>query len=92
MILKLFNQLYQILYKLPGHFAAIHQASNEAPAPLPPSNRTDQRLQHQAIYGMEPLDRLMGMHIRKVQETVATQRDAPLRKAYTQANQLESLD
>jgi len=24
---------------------------------------------------MEPLDRLMGVHIRKVQETVATQRD-----------------
>ena len=48
---------------------------DEAPAPLPPSNRTDQRLQHQAIYGMEPLDRLIGVHIRKVQETVATQRD-----------------
>ena len=45
---------------------------NEAPAPLPPSNRTDQRLQHQATYGMEPLDRLIGVHIRKVQETVAS--------------------
>ena len=27
---------------------------------------------------MEPLDRLMGVHIRKVQETVATQRDTNL--------------
>ena len=32
---------------------------DEAPAPLPPNNRTNQRLQHQAIYGIELLDRLM---------------------------------
>ena len=33
-----------------------YSSVNKALAPLPPSNRTGQRLQHQVIYGIEPLD------------------------------------
>ena len=47
------------MYKLPSHIAATYhniQVLDEAPTPLPPSHRTDQRLQHQAIYSIKPLD------------------------------------
>ena len=46
------------MYRFPSHVAAHRniRASDEAPTPLPPSNRIDQRLQHQAICGIGPLD------------------------------------
>ena len=47
------------MYRLPSHVTAAHrniQVLDEAPTPLPPSHRTDQRLQHQAIYSIKPLD------------------------------------
>ena len=43
--------------------------------PLPPSNRTDQRLQHQALYGIEPLDWLMRRAYTKSARKLTTRRD-----------------
>jgi len=51
---------------------------NEAPAPLLPSNRTDQRLQYQALYGIEPLDWLMRHAYTKSPWILARRRDTNL--------------
>ena len=58
-------------------FAAISKCQNvnKASAPLPPSNRTNQRLQHQALYGVEPLDWLIRRAYTNSPWKLATQRD-----------------
>ena len=48
---------------------------NEAPAPPAAEQRTDQTLQHQALYGIEPLDWLMRRAYTKSARKLATRRD-----------------
>ena len=65
--------LFTVLYK--------RQNVNEAPVPLLPSNRTDQRLQHQPQNGIEPLDWLMRRAYTKSLRKLTTQRDVNTKRA-----------
>jgi len=65
----LFYQLDSLSTSLP------HTRLNKAPAPLPPSNCTNQRLQYQALYGIELLDWLMRRAYTKSPRKLATRRD-----------------
>ena len=65
--------LFTVLYK--------RQNVNEAPVPLLPSNRTDQRLQHQPQNGIGPLDWLMRRAYTKSLRKLTTQRDVNTKRA-----------
>jgi len=70
-------KLHQILLaSWPRRYCSPQYPSvSEAPAPLLLSNCIDQRLQHQALYGIEPLDWLMRRAYTKSPRKLATRRD-----------------
>ena len=73
-VLYTLNEVYQVLQVVKRLNQRLFKSKRQW-GPCLPSNRTDQRLQHQALYGIEPLDWLMRRAHTKSPRKLATRRD-----------------